>query len=40
MDDLPLANPILAKKIWESMTHPSTRRVAMRLRQTGPRSVT
>jgi hypothetical protein len=35
MADLPLANPTLAKKVWESMAHPSTRRVATKLRQAG-----
>jgi hypothetical protein len=35
MGDLPAPNPALARKIWDSMTRPSTRRVATRLRQAG-----
>jgi hypothetical protein len=35
MGDLPAPNPALARKVWDSMAHPSTRRVARRLRQSG-----
>jgi hypothetical protein len=35
MDNLPTPNPALARKVWESMAHPSTRRVATKLRQAG-----
>ena len=35
MAKLPLATPSLARKIWESMPNPSTRRVATKLRQAG-----
>jgi hypothetical protein len=35
MSDLPAVNPALARKVWESMAHPSTRRVARKLRQSG-----
>ena len=33
--DLPIPSPAQARKIWESMANPSTRRVATRLRQAG-----
>jgi hypothetical protein len=33
--DLPIPTPAKARKIWESMANPSTRRVATRLRQAG-----
>ena len=33
--DLPIPTPAQARKIWESMANPSTRRVATRLRQAG-----
>jgi hypothetical protein len=35
MAELPNPTPALARKIWESMAKPSTRRVATRLRQAG-----
>jgi hypothetical protein len=35
MHDLPAPNPALARKVWESMPRPSTRRVARKLRQAG-----
>jgi hypothetical protein len=35
MADLPLPTPAQARKIWESMQNPSTRRVARKLRQAG-----
>src|ERR1700694_3432607 len=35
MGELPNPTPALARKIWESMAKPSTRRVATRLRQAG-----
>jgi hypothetical protein len=35
MDNLPTPNPALARKIWDSMARPSTRRVATKLRQAG-----
>src|SRR6266446_2862297 len=35
MGDLPAPNPALARKVWDSMTRPSTRRVATKLRQSG-----
>jgi hypothetical protein len=35
MVDLPAVNPALARKVWESMARPSTRRVATKLRQSG-----
>ena len=37
MADLPLINPALAKKVWQSLPDPSTRRVARKLRQAGAR---
>src|SRR4051812_34440280 len=33
--DLPIPSPAQARKIWESMANPSTRRVATRLHQAG-----
>src|SRR5258708_39455776 len=35
MDNLPAPNPALARKVWDSMARPSTRRVAPKLRQAG-----
>src|SRR5258705_5640579 len=35
MANLPLADPTLAKQVWESMPNASTRRVARKLRQAG-----
>jgi hypothetical protein len=35
MGDLPAPNPALARKVWDSMARPSTRRVATKLRQAG-----
>jgi hypothetical protein len=35
MGDLPAPNPALAKKVWDNMVRPSTRRVATKLRQSG-----
>jgi poly-gamma-glutamate capsule biosynthesis protein CapA/YwtB (metallophosphatase superfamily) len=35
MADLPLADPTLAKQVWDSMPNASTRRVARKLRQAG-----
>src|SRR6266446_6178579 len=35
MGDLPAANPALARKVWDSMARPSTRRVARKLGQSG-----
>jgi hypothetical protein len=35
MGDLPALNPALVRKVWESMAHPSTRRVARKFRQSG-----
>jgi hypothetical protein len=35
MGVLPTPNPALARKVWDSMRNPSTRRVATKLRQSG-----
>jgi hypothetical protein len=35
MADLLLASPALAKKLWQSMASPNTRRVARKLSQSG-----
>ena len=35
MDIVNRANPVEARKVWESMARPSTRRVAKKLRQAG-----
>jgi hypothetical protein len=35
MVELPLTNPTQAKRVWEGMSQPSTRRVAMKMRQSG-----
>jgi hypothetical protein len=35
MGDLPAPNPAQARKVWEGMARPSTRRVAKKLRQSG-----
>ena len=35
MSDLPAPNPALARKVWDSMARPSTRRVARKMRQAG-----
>jgi hypothetical protein len=37
MGDLTAPNPALARKLWESMRDPSSRRVATKMRQTGVR---
>jgi hypothetical protein len=35
MGNLPLADPTLAKQVWDSMPNASTRRVARKLHQAG-----